>query len=70
VRVVATKSGTFYGITMTAHDIYTVAGNGALGFSGAGGPAIHADLFAPTQAAADSAGNLFFGGDRVEEVSG
>jgi hypothetical protein len=70
VRVVAAKSGTFYGITMTAQDIYTVAGNGTLGFSGAGGPAIHADLFAPTQVAADGAGNLFFGGDRVEEVSG
>jgi hypothetical protein len=70
VRVVAAKSGTFYGITMTANDIYTVAGNGTLGFSGTGGPAIQADLFAPTLVAADSAGNLFFGGDRVEEVSG
>jgi secreted PhoX family phosphatase len=70
VRVVAAKSGTFYGITMTALDIYTVAGNGGFGFSGAGGPAIHAELFAPTRVAADSAGNLFFGGDRVEEVSG
>lgn len=70
VRMVAATSGTFYGVKMTAHDIYTVAGNGTLGFSGTGGPAIHAELFAPTQVAAGSAGNLFFGGDRVEEVSG
>jgi hypothetical protein len=70
VRVLAAKSGTFYGVTMTAHHIYTVAGNGTLGFSGTGGPAVDAELFAPTVAVADSAGNLFFGGDRVEEVSG
>ena len=32
-------SGTFYGQSMTAGDIYTVAGNGRPGFSGDGGPA-------------------------------
>ena len=70
VRVVAAKSGTFYGIKMTVGDTYTVAGNGMLGFSGAGGPAVDAELFAPTVATTDSAGNLFSGGDRVEEVTG
>jgi hypothetical protein len=70
VRAVAVKSGTFYGVTMATGDVYTVAGDGGFGFSGIGGPAIKAELFAPTELATDSAGNLFFGGDRVEEVSG
>ena len=39
VRVVAAGTGTFYGQAMTAGDIYTVAGNGTVGFSGDGGPA-------------------------------
>ena len=37
VRVVAARTGTFYGQKMTAGDIYTVAGDGQLGFSGDGG---------------------------------
>ena len=39
IRVAAHRTGTFYGKTMTAGDIYTVAGNGRYGFSGDGGPA-------------------------------
>ncbi|HLX48202.1 MAG TPA: hypothetical protein VKS82_07710 [Streptosporangiaceae bacterium] len=70
VRAVATRSGTFYGIKMTAGDIYTVAGNGGFGFSGIGGPAIKAELFAVKAVATDGAGNLFAGTDRVEEVTG
>jgi hypothetical protein len=58
IRVVADKTGTFYGQAMTAGDIYTVAGNGARGFSGDGGPATSAKLFGPTGVRVDSAGNL------------
>ncbi len=58
VRVVAAKTGTFYGQAMTAGDIYTVAGNGQRGFSGDGGPARAAELNAPTGIAVDGAGNL------------
>ncbi len=58
VRVVAARTGTFYGQAMTAGDIYTVAGDGTAGFSGDGGPAIHAELFEPRAVTFDSAGNL------------
>ena len=58
LRVVAARTGTFYGLAMTAGDIYTVAGTGKDGFKGNGGPAISAELSAPEAVAVDSAGNL------------
>ncbi len=58
VRVVAATSGTFYGQSMTAGDIYTVAGNGSFGFSGDGGAATAAELASPDQTAVDDSGNL------------
>ena len=58
LRVVAARTGTFYGQAMTAGDIYTVAGTGKDGFTGNGGPAISAELSAPEAVAVDSAGNL------------
>jgi trimeric autotransporter adhesin len=58
VRVVAESTGTFYGQAMTAGDIYTVAGDGAAGFSGDGGPATSAELHQPVGVAVDGSGNL------------
>ena len=58
VRVVASRTGTFYGMAMTAGDIYTVAGNGTEGFSGDGSPATSAELNDPIAAAVDGTGNL------------
>ncbi|HZC43743.1 MAG TPA: hypothetical protein VE195_06180, partial [Acidobacteriaceae bacterium] len=53
--------------------ITTVAGsNGSQGFSGDNGPAIHAQLFAPSSVAVDSAGNLYIadsGSDFVRKVT-
>ena len=54
----AASTGTFYGRAMTAGDIYTIAGNGADGFSGDGGPATSAEVNGPQGVAADAAGNL------------
>jgi uncharacterized protein YheU (UPF0270 family) len=58
VRVVAAKTGTFWGKHMVAGDIYTVAGKGGAGPLGNGGPASKATLADPTAVATDHAGNL------------
>ena len=58
VRVVAGATGTFYGQSMTAGDIYTIAGSGAIGHSGDGGPASIATLDKPQGVALDSSGNV------------
>ena len=58
VRVVAESTGTFYGVAMTAGDIYTVAGSGTGGQSGDGGPATSAELNFPQGVAVDGSGNL------------
>ncbi len=52
--------------------IQTLAGTGAPGFSGDGGPAAQAQLNAPYSVAADSAGNLYIadlGNNRVRKVA-
>ena len=72
VRVVATSTGTFYGQAMMAGDIYSVAGNGAAGFSGDGGPATSAELNIPDGAVTDGMGNLVIndqGNARVRVVA-
>ncbi len=58
VRVVAARTGTFYGQRMTAHDIYTIAGNGGLGPSRERVPATRTRLGFPTGVALDGAGNV------------
>ncbi len=60
VRVVAASTGSFYGIAMTAGDIYTVAGDGLFRVSGDGGPATTAELAGPVAVAVavDHGGNL------------
>jgi hypothetical protein len=68
VRVVAAKTGTFYGQAMTAGHIYTVAGNGTGGFSGDGGPATSAKLADPDGVAVDGSGNLLIADSANQRV--
>jgi hypothetical protein len=73
VRVVAARTGTFYGQPMTAGDIYTVAGDGVFGFSGDGGPASGAELGHPDSVAVDPAGDLLIAdsvNNRIRMVTG
>jgi hypothetical protein len=58
VRLIAVRSGRFFGQTMTAGDVYTIAGTGAVGFSGDGGLAVKAKLDYPTAAGTDHHGNV------------
>jgi hypothetical protein len=57
VRLVAARTGRFYGRKMTAGHIYEIAGNGNTWLSGDGGPASRAQLH-PTAETVDHAGNL------------
>ncbi len=72
IRVVAERTGTFYGQAMTAGGIYTVAGNGTFGYSGDGGPARHAALDHPDGLIVDGSGSLVFadaGNSRIRVVA-
>jgi hypothetical protein len=60
VRVVATTTGTFYGVAMEVGNVYTLAGNGSQGSSGDGGPASAAQLSSPAGVTVDSTGNVIF----------
>jgi hypothetical protein len=72
LRVVASRTGTFYGQQMQAGDIYTIAGTGIQGFSGDGGPATKAEFAGTKSVAVDAAGNLVlddYGNQRVRVVA-
>jgi hypothetical protein len=72
IRVVAVSTGTYYKQKMTAGDIYTIAGNGTLGFSGDGGPATQAELDFPRGVAVDTTGNVLIadtGNNRIRVVA-
>ena len=72
IRVIAAQSGTFYGQTMTAGDIYTIAGDGERNLTGDGGPAAAAELRLPGGLTTDSAGNLVIadtGNQRIRVIA-
>ena len=56
VRVVAASTGSFYGRSMTAGDIYTIAGDGNPTYSGDGGLVTSAALSSPQGVATDRFG--------------
>ena len=72
VRAVAKSTTSAYGVTMTAGHIYTVAGNGACGYSGDSAAATSAQLCYPTATALTGSGDLLVadsGNNRVREVT-
>ena len=60
IRMVAGVSGTFFGISMTAGDIYTIAGNGTASYSGDSGAATGAEVANPDVLNIDKNGNIYF----------
>jgi hypothetical protein len=71
VEMVPARSGTFFGVLMTAGDIYTVAGDGKPRYSGDGGPALDAGM-SPIGISVDAAGNLVVadrGNSRIRVVA-
>jgi sugar lactone lactonase YvrE len=58
VRLVAASSGSAFGRSVTAGDIYTIAGTSKAGFKGDKKPATKAWLNSPQGVAVDAAGNL------------
>jgi uncharacterized protein YheU (UPF0270 family) len=68
VRVVAERTGTYYGQAMTAGDIYTIAGDGVPDFSGDGGPAVSANLNRPQDVEVDNAGNVVIADSKNQRI--
>jgi len=68
VRLIAVRSGRFFGQAMTAGDVYTIAGTGAPGFSGDGGPAVKAKLSDPIGAGVDHHGNVLIADSKNKRV--
>jgi trimeric autotransporter adhesin len=74
VQEIAKAPGTQWGQSMTAGDIYTIAGSstGAHGSAGDGGPATSALLYGVGGLALDASGDLYIGdggNDRVQELA-
>jgi gliding motility-associated-like protein len=55
-------------IDTTTHILTTVAGNGVIGFSGDGGPALNASFYYPSDFCFDKAGNIFICDSRNKRI--
>ena len=72
VQEVAAVNHIQWGQSMTAGDMYTIAG-GTWGSAGDGGPAVDSDLDGPESLAVDPSGDVYFTDDlnnRVQEIAG
>jgi hypothetical protein len=68
VREVAAVTGTYFGQSITADNIDTVAGNAHFSFSGDGGPATNAVIGIPAGLSTDAAGDLFVADESFTSV--
>ncbi|MGH3157683.1 MAG: RHS repeat-associated core domain-containing protein [Streptosporangiaceae bacterium] len=72
VQEIPAANGTQWGQSMTAGDMYTVAGNATKGESGDGGPATAAEMSFAVGVSVDSTGNLYiadWAGNHLREVT-
>lgn len=72
IRMVPAANGTYFGMAMTAGNIYTVAGTGTSGYAGDGGPATAAQLYQPYGVTIDTGGNLYIAdwyNNRIRKVN-
>jgi RHS repeat-associated protein len=74
VQEIFVSGGSTWGITMTAGDIYTVAGSatGTAGIAGNGGASTSAYLSNPTSVSTDTAGDVYIsdaGNNRIQEMA-
>lgn len=73
IREVAWTTHSEWNVSMTANDIYTIAGTGTAGYSGDGGAALAAKLNGPEGFALDGTGELYINdtnNNRTRVVSG
>jgi hypothetical protein len=73
VRFIPARNGVYFGPSMTAGDIYTIAGNGTQGSAGDGGVATSAEFDFPDGVAFDPTGDVLIadsGNNRIRMVSG
>ncbi len=71
IDFVPVRNTKLFGISMTAGDLYTIAGTGTAGYSGDGSTATQAELDDPTGIAVDPLGNVYVadtGNNRVRVV--
>lgn len=72
VRMVPKVTGSYFGVAMSAYQVYTVAGIGTSGFTGDGGAATSAKLQGPTALALDASGSLYIAdttNNRIRKVT-
>jgi hypothetical protein len=58
-RFIPKTGGTYFGQSMTANYIYTIAGTGGSGYDGDGVAANTTRIYNPTGVSADLAGNIY-----------
>lgn len=61
IRMIAKVAGTYFGVVMTANNIYTIAGTGASGYTGDGAIASGATFNFPISVTVDPDDNLYIG---------
>ncbi len=71
IRMIPAMSGTFFGITMTAGNIYTIVGTGAASSTGDGGAPSAATIQGPRGIAMDKNGNIIMtdNGNKIRMIS-